>query len=99
MALLLSVLPVVNRGVRRLGLQGFPVLEAAADEFRPRRHGNLRIDPLGQQSPKLRVVPTQVMPTTIPVRPDSGPEALHLGNQFFLAHIQEIVVLHHPDPL
>lgn len=97
MRLLLPIFPVMGRGFRRLSFQGFPVLHAAPEEFRPGWHGNLRLDPLGQQAPELRMVPAKVMAATIPVLPDTGPEALHLGDQFVPALLQKIVVQHRSD--
>lgn len=97
MTLILPIFPVMDSGFRRLSLKGFPVLDAPPEKFRPGRHGNLRLDPLGQQAPELRMMPTQVMAATIPVLPDSSPEALHLGDQFVPALLQKIVVQHRFD--
>jgi hypothetical protein len=47
--------------VRRLFVERLPIAHAAANKFRPGRHGGNRIGFFRQQAPKRRVMPTKLM--------------------------------------
>jgi len=75
------VLDILDRGTGKLLIEGFPVGDTAAHEPRPGRYGDIGIHGLRQQTPKLRMVPAEVMARAVAVRTDACSEALHLRDQ------------------
>src|SRR5262249_14246599 len=69
-----------------------------AQELRPRRNRQLRIRPLGQESPKSGVMPAEVMSATVSVVPNPCAQAFGLVKQLFARHPLEILV-HVTSPL
>ena len=65
-------LDIGGRSVRLLTIQGLPVLDTSAQEFRPGRNSDRRCHALRQQLPKLWMVPAEIMPAAVAVPPDSG---------------------------
>jgi hypothetical protein len=89
---LLLELGVVSRCIRPLLVQALPIPDAAAQEFGPRRHRDGRVQPLRKQSPKVWVMPTEVVTGRIPVQADASPETAHFLLQLLTAHSLEIFV-------
>lgn len=61
---------VVNRRVGSQLVETLSIAHAAKQEFRPRRHGDFRLNALGQKGPKLGVVPAQVVSAGVAALPD-----------------------------
>jgi hypothetical protein len=85
-------LGVVSGCIRPLLVQALPIPDAAAQELGPRRHGYGGVQPLGEQSPKIWVMPTEVVTSRVPVQADASPETAHLLLQSLTAHSLEIFV-------
>lgn len=75
------VLAIFGRRIWQFAIERLPVSHAAAQELRPGRDGNLRLDALWQQSPELGMMPAELMPAAIPMLPDPRPETLDLPDQ------------------
>lgn len=85
-------LDVRDRSVRPLAIKRFPISNASPQELRPRRNGDFWFDRLRQETPKLRMVPTEVMARAIPVGPDARAEPLNFRDEVIPAHAFEIIV-------
>ncbi|MBW3578718.1 MAG: hypothetical protein KY462_13455 [Actinobacteria bacterium] len=86
------VLDIVNRGAGKLTIERFSVREATAQELRPWRYGNLRIDRLRQQTPELGMMPAEIVARTVPMSTDARPESLHLGDERLAVKALQILV-------
>src|SRR5262245_4967387 len=75
------VFVIGTRRIRQFAIERFAIAQASAQEFRPRRDGNVRRDPLGQQAPEVRMMPAQIVTGAITVRADAGSQSLHFREQ------------------
>ena len=50
-----------------------------------------------KQAPKLWMMPAQIVPTTVAVSADAGPQPHHLCNQFFSGPAQDILIHRHDN--
>ena len=73
-------------------VERLPIFYASAQEFGPGRNRYLGRDALWKQRRELRVVPTEIVSTTIPVRANPCAQALHLSNELLPVHPQKIVI-------
>jgi hypothetical protein len=90
------VLDVCDRGVRQLTIQGLSVFDTSPQEFWPRRDSDFRGHVLWQQSPKLRMMPAEIMTTAVAVMSDSSAQSLDLVDQLFAGHPIQVFV--HTSP-
>jgi hypothetical protein len=67
----------------QLGVKRLTILQTAAEKLRPGRHGDVRFDFLGEEAPKLRMVPAKVLFGTVAMRPDARAQFLHFGHELF----------------
>jgi hypothetical protein len=81
-----------DRRVRQFAIERLPVSNAAAQERRPCRHGYPGLQRLGKKAPEVRVMPAEVVPGTVPVRPYARAKPLHLGDEFLTAHRIQVVI-------
>src|SRR5262249_27926576 len=86
------ILLVQHRRVGELPLQRFAVLEAAAQKLRPGGNRDRRIDPLGQETPELRMMPAQIVPARVAMLANALSQAPDLRDQFLAVHALEVVV-------
>src|SRR3546814_7115656 len=63
-----------------------------AQELRPFRHGDLRLDPLREQAPEPRMVPAKRVQAAVAMLADAGTKALRLLDQPVAIHFEQIVV-------
>src|SRR5687768_2874187 len=70
-----------TRCVRQLLIQRLTVANTAAHELRPFRHHGQRILPLGQESPKCRMMPTQLVTAAVAMRANAAAEAADFGDE------------------
>ena len=80
------------RRLRRLDLERFAVLHAAADELRPVGHRRQRIGFFRQQAPEGRVVPAQLVAVAVAVLADPIAQLFHVRDQLLARHAQQIFV-------
>ena len=64
--------------IRQLLVERLAIPEASPQELRPVGNTRNGIGRFREQPPQSRVMPTQLMARTVPVRPDSGPQPFDL---------------------
>src|SRR3546814_8850155 len=85
-------LPIRSRRIRPLAVEVLAVAQATAQELRPFRHGDLRLDPLREQAPEPRMVPAKLVQAAVAMLADAGTKALRLIDQPVAIHFEQIVV-------
>src|SRR5262245_25457758 len=83
---------VGTRRVRQFAIKGFAIAQAAAQEFRPWRHGDVGRDALGKQSPEIRMMPAQIVAGAVAVRANTGAQALCFEEQLLAVHPVEVMI-------
>ena len=71
------------RSIGKLPLECLAIPDAAAQKLGPGRDCNILRNWFGKKTPKLWVMPAQIVPTAVAVSADAVPQSHHLGNQFF----------------
>ena len=71
------------RSIGKLAVERLAIPDAAAQKLGPGRDCNILRNWFGKKTPKLWVMPAQIVPTTVAVSADAVPQSHHLGNQFF----------------
>jgi hypothetical protein len=77
---------------RAPAIEGLPVSHATSDELRPFRHHGQRIRPFWQESPKRRMMPTEVMATAVPVRANTLSQFLYLIDELLTSHLIKVSI-------
>lgn len=93
---MIIILTIQDGSVRTLPVQAFAIAQAATHEFRPGRHGDLRLDLLRQYPPELGMVPAEIVPGSIAMFADAGAQAFDLCDQLLRRHPDEIII--HAQP-
>jgi hypothetical protein len=86
-----SELSIVDWCVRLLLVHALSITDAAAQELGPGRHWYGGVQPFWQRSPKLRMMPTEFVPTGVPVHANACPTTAHLFLQLLTAQALEIL--------
>ena len=73
-------------------IQGFAVLDAAAEKLRPRRHARLGIGLLRQEPPELRMMPAKLVSDAIAMLTDPGAKASHLRDKRISIETEKVLV-------
>src|SRR5262245_23358442 len=76
-------LGVRARSIWKFLVECLPVLDAAAQKLGPGRNCDILWNRFGKQTPQLRMMPAQIVPATVAVGADAGPQPHHLSKQFF----------------
>src|SRR5215510_16620558 len=74
-----------------------PDIYAAAQKLRPGRDCEILRNRFGKQTPKLWMMPAQIVSTTVAVGTDASPQPYHLGNQFFPGPVYDVVIHRHDN--
>src|SRR5882757_2405780 len=93
------VFEIGPRRIGQLAVQRFPVSQASTQEFWPRRHRDFGRNRLGQQSPKLGMMPAKIVAGAVAVRANAGPQTFHLSNKSLAVPTIEVMVEVHADLL
>jgi len=86
------ILSVQDRRVRKLPLERLPVTQASTDELRPWRNDDLRGELLREETPQLRVMPTQLVAGAVTMSAYSHSQPLHFGDELLAAEPLQIVI-------
>src|SRR5258708_4891348 len=86
------IFDVGNRRSPDFAVSDFPIGDAAAQKFEPRRHRNGRIDLFRQRPPELGVVPAPIVTRAVAMGADAGTQALHLPDQLVAGEPVEICI-------
>src|SRR5262245_49072550 len=73
-------LGVRARRIPKFPVEGLAVFDTAAQELWPVRHGKVPGDWLWQQTPKLRMMPAQIVTTAVTVSANARAQPHHLSN-------------------
>src|SRR5262249_26903319 len=88
-------LDIRARNIWKFPVECLPILDTAAQKLRPGRDCDILCTRFGKQTPKLWMMPAQIVPTTVAVGTDAGPQPNHLGNQFFSGPVLDVLI-HRP---
>lgn len=89
---LLAILCVVGFGLECLLIKRLAVRDASTQELRPRRDGDVGLDPFRQGPPEIRVMPAQVVSRAVAMVAYGAAEFDHFSDQLFSHHALEIVI-------
>jgi hypothetical protein len=78
--------------VGQLSIERLAIANAPTQELRPIRDGNSAGKRLRQQSPKLRVMPTQIVSSAIAVRTNTRTQPQNLSDELVPTHAFEVVI-------
>jgi hypothetical protein len=73
-------------------IQRLPVSNTASKELRPIRHFGDRVGLFGQEPPKRRVMPAQLVLGAVAMLADAFPQPLNFRNELLARHLFEICV-------
>jgi hypothetical protein len=81
-----------SRSVREIAVEGFAVLEAAAQELRPVGNLGQGIGSLGEQSPQRGVMPTEFLTRTVAMGADARSQSLDLADERLTVEAVQVFV-------
>jgi hypothetical protein len=85
-------LSVRARPIPKFPVEGLAVFNTAAQELWPVGHGKVPRDWLWQQTPKLRMMPAQIVTTAVTVSANARAQPHHLSNYLVSCQVPEIVI-------
>jgi hypothetical protein len=80
------------RSQRKLLIQRLAIAETSSKELRPGGYVGYRVGGLRQETPQMRVMPAEIVPSAVPVPTDSVAEPDHLRDEFLRGQRLKIVI-------
>lgn len=78
--------------MRKLGIERLAIAETTAKELGPFRDGEAGIDFFGEEIPKLRMMPAEVMAGAVTVLADACAEFFDFGDELVPVQVLEVFV-------